>query len=261
MEKIKKTNVSGRFYPSNPNELASDISSYLTQNSNFHQLPKAIIAPHAGYIYSGPTAGFAYKLLKENKDKIKKVCVLSPSHYYRFSGVALGDFDYYETPLGKIPIAKKFNENIVKLFPFLEILPEAFEKEHALEVHLPFLQEVLGSFELLPLIVGPSEPEDLAKIFSYLENEGFFFVISSDLSHFHPYNEACAIDEKTCQMVEEKNYHYLSGDRMCGVYPVRGLLKWAEDENFKIKRLDLSNSGDTAGDHSSVVGYGSFAIY
>jgi AmmeMemoRadiSam system protein B len=260
MKNIKRPNVAGSFYPQSSVELSEMLKGFLNDAKSISERPKAIIAPHAGYIYSGAIAASAYKQLVNLKTKIKTVVVFSPSHFWRFQGVAVTDVDYFETPLGDIKVNQQLI-NKLKQMNQVQVLPQAFEREHALEVHLPFLQETLGDFELVPLIVGPATPDEVEEVIQKLDGDDVFFVVSSDLSHFHHYDTAVGLDSNTTTKINEGNFQAIGHDDACGYYPLRGLLKWATDHHHKVKCIDQRNSGDTAGDKDSVVGYGAYIIY
>jgi len=257
---MKYPNVAGSFYPQDENELSKMIDLFLTQVRPISLNPKGIIAPHAGFVYSGPIAAVAYSLLKNMKQKPQKIAVFSPSHYYRFSKIATSNQDFFNTPLGNIKLDQSLLSKVIQQ-NFASLNEEVFEQEHALEVHLPFLQKVVGSFELLPFIVGPTDPDELKELISFLVKEDVFIVISTDLSHFHSYDEANLIDQKTCELIINKDEEKILGDHACGVYPLKGVLKWAKENRLEIKLLDRRNSGDTSKNVDRVVGYASFAIF
>jgi MEMO1 family protein len=261
MEKNKYPNVAGQFYTSNPNQLKKEIESYLDLANNYSHLtqPLALIAPHAGHLYSGAIAATAYKSLLPFKSNIKKVAVLSPSHFFSFQGIALLDKDFYLTPLGKIKIDQKMNSKLLTL-DSVGFLEDVFEKEHALEVHLPFIQSVLEDFELIPIIINAIEPEVIANIIRFLMDEGVFIIVSSDMSHFHNYQLAQELDQQTSSHILKMEYQQIKPEDACGYYPLKGLLYLAKQKNLQITELDLRNSGDTAGDKSRVVGYGAFSF-
>lgn len=253
--------VAGQFYTDNPALLSDQIRQFLLQApAESAKAPKAIIAPHAGYIYSGPVAATAYKTLEAVSDKIRRVVIMSPAHRYGFRGIAWSAADYFRTPLGDLKVD---HEAINKLSPlsFVANIEQAFEGEHALEVHLPFLQSVLKDFEIVPFIVGMATPEQVAEVLGTLwGDEETLIVISSDLSHFHDYQTARQRDHKTSQLIEALDYQHIHGEDACGVYPLSGLLLAAKRKNLHASLLDLRNSGDTAGSHDSVVGYGAYII-
>jgi len=261
---VRPPAVAGTFYPSNSHELSNLIQHYFSQTKNEHKSvhgqPKALICPHAGYIYSGPVAATAYGLLKPYKDRIKKVVLLGPGHRLPIEGLALSHYEAFNTPLGSIPIDLKMVEKIKK-FPQVAYSDAAHSQEHSLEVHLPFLQTVLAEFSLLPLVVGDASPEEVATVLQAVwgGNETLI-VISSDLSHYLPYTQAQKIDQLTSQAIEKLRYQEISYDQACGRIPIQGLLVEAKRLGLKGSILDLRNSGDTSGSKDQVVGYGAYAF-
>ncbi len=261
--KIKMPNVAGSFYPADRADLSAVLDQCFAHSKQAEQITdklRAIVAPHAGYIYSGSVAASAYNNLEKIKDQIKTVVILSPSHFFGFAGIALSDVSHFRTPLGDIEVDHGLQQVILD-FPQIQVRPEAFEREHALEIHLPLLQTVLENFKIIPMIVGQTSPEEVQSVIQALDQEGVFFVVSSDLSHFHNYETCQNLDSKTTKAIEEKSIDNIGGNDACGYYPLRGLLSWANDKNLNIKNIDLRNSGDTAGDKSRVVGYGSYLVY
>lgn len=260
MDKVKESNVAGTFYPADKKLLSNMIDQFIADNQIiFSCLPKALIVPHAGYIYSGPIASSAYGGLKPFTSEIKDVVILSPTHYWDIATIAVSDVDYFSTPLGRILVNKE-KQHAISACKDVQILPQAFEKEHALEVHLPFLQKVLHSFQIIPLIIGQVSPESISKVLSSLDDDNTIFIVSSDLSHFNDYQAAIQLDKQTSIYIEQLDYSALNHHDACGFYPLRGLLQWVKKQGYTVKTLDLRNSGDTAGDKSRVVGYGSYAI-
>lgn len=260
MAKIREAAVSGMFYPDEPNTLQRMITQLLNQATTRPNQFRAIIAPHAGYIYSGETAAHAYKQLEAIKNQVKRVILIGPAHRVGFPGIASSSADYFETPLGSIPLDKDAIERIRK-FAHIKIFDEAHAQEHSLEVHLPFLQVTLSEFSLVPLVVGESDAQSVADVIEYFwQDTSTFFVISSDLSHFHEYNKAKQIDEMTSDAILHLNPDGIGYEQACGRLPVNGLLKHAKKHHLKPILLDLKNSGDTAGDHNRVVGYGAFGF-
>ncbi len=252
--------VAGTFYPSNPIQLHQMLDHYLNEAETSAKTPKAIIAPHAGYIYSGSVAATAYARLKKAHDLITRVVIIGPSHRVAFKGLAVSKAQAFITPLGSITVDQKAIEMISKL-PFVDYLEEAHTHEHSLEVHLPFLQEMLDDFTIVPIVAGDASPEQVSQVIDMLwgGNETLI-VISSDLSHYHDYAVAKRLDKATSQVIEHLQYERLVDDSACGKVPVSGLLKLAREKSLTIKTVDLRNSGDTAGDKSRVVGYGAYVI-
>lgn len=254
--------VSGMFYASDPQQLSSDIHAYLSQaKSLFNCQPKALIAPHAGYIYSAPIAANAYKLLEPMAQEIHQVILLGPSHRVAFKGIATPDINFFETPLGSIKINKDFCETAEQL-NFVNKNNLAHKDEHSLEVHLPFLQTILTDFELTPFVVGDcdaNEVETLLELFWKTEN--CLYVISTDLSHFEDYETATKHDANTSLAIESMQPEKIHYNDACGRNPLNGMLNLAKHHHLNIKCLNLKNSGDTAGDKNRVVGYGSYVAY
>jgi AmmeMemoRadiSam system protein B len=252
--------VAGVFYPASEAQLSSAIDTFMANAEPAHVRPKALIVPHAGYMYSGPIAASAYRQLAELSPKPTRVVLLGPSHHVGFPGLALPGVDAFETPLGRVRIDSAAVENL-KILPFVVELPRAHEKEHSLEVQVPFLQRVLGAFTLVPLSVGAASPEEVAEALDVLwGGDETLIVISTDLSHYLPYEEAKRIDGKTTQAIVALNEARLTGDQACGFHPLRGLLRSARRHGLKVTVLDVRSSGDTAGPSGQVVGYGAFAL-
>jgi AmmeMemoRadiSam system protein B len=260
MSKIRPAAVAGLFYPADAAQLHTDIQSMLSAVQHAEAAPKALIVPHAGYIFSGPVAASAYAQLKNIRHTVKRVIVLGPCHRVPLRGLATSSADYFETPLGSIRIDREAIDQITSL-PQVEEFDLTHQQEHSLEVQLPFLQEVLDNFSLVPLVVGDTSAEEVSEVLERLwGGDETLIVISSDLSHYHDYNTAQAMDNETCQAIEEMNSAAIHYDQACGRNPVTGLLLAAKKHGLHVTTLDLRNSGDTAGDKSSVVGYGAWAL-
>ncbi|MCK4705334.1 MAG: AmmeMemoRadiSam system protein B [Gammaproteobacteria bacterium] len=252
--------VADMFYTGNPAQLQAEIQSMLAEASITAPVPKAIIVPHAGYIYSGPIAASAFAQLIPAKDKIHRVVLLGPCHRVALSGLATSSADYFETPLGSIPIDRELSDQLLQL-PQVHELDLTHAQEHSLEVQLPFLQHVLNEFTLLPLVVGDARGADVHEVLEAVwGGDETLIVISSDLSHFHDYNTAQSMDAATCKAIETLDADHIHYDQACGRNPVLGLLLSARKHNLKVSTLDLRNSGDTAGDRDKVVGYGAWAF-
>ena len=260
MTKIRKPAVAGLFYPDNPGELHTLVTGYLAAVTASGAIPKAIIAPHAGYIYSGPVAASAYARVQSARGLITRVVLLGPAHRVGFQGLAFSSADYFQTPLGRISIDQEAIKKISHL-PQVHEMEVAHAQEHSLEVHLPFLQEVLGDFDLVPLVVGDAEPNEVAEVLNLLwGGEETLIVISSDLSHYHDYKTAQKMDRATSQSIEQLRPEAIDYDSACGRNPVNGLLLLVQKLGLKAKTVDLRNSGDTAGPRDRVVGYGAYII-
>lgn len=262
MNQIRQPAVAGMFYPADKQSLKSDIQQYLQQvTTESDTVPKAIVVPHAGYVYSGPIAASAYKQLLPFKDKITRVILLGPSHQVAFRGLAIPQADFFNTPLGNIPID---HEGITLLADLPQVIAsdQAHLQEHSLEVQLPFLQEVLNDFSLIPLVVGETERYEVAEVINKLwDDEHTLIVISTDLSHYHNYNEAKQLDSATSDAIVNLKPDLIGYEDACGRNGLKGMLTVAEEKHLSVDLLDLRNSGDTAGDKSRVVGYAAYVIH
>ena len=260
MSIIRQAAVAGLFYPADAAQLHRDIQSMLSVTEQTDSTPKALIVPHAGYIYSGPVAASAFAQLKNIRHMIKRVILLGPCHRVPLRGLATSSADFFETPLGSIKIDHEAIDLIASL-PQVEEYDLTHQQEHSLEVQLPFLQEVLDEFSLIPLVVGDTSAEEVSEVLERLwGGDETLIVISSDLSHYHNYNTARAMDSETCIAIEQMNPAAIHYDQACGRNPVNGLLLAAKKHGLHAATLDLRNSGDTAGDKSNVVGYGAWAF-
>lgn len=260
MTLIREPAVAGQFYPGDKTELGRTVQFLLDEvHSGEGEPPKALIAPHAGYIYSGSVAAAAYARLRPYRDRYTRVILLGPCHRVPLRGLALSSADVFRTPLGDIPLDKVAAASIYS--PYIQVFDETHEFEHSLEVHLPFLQSVLGAFSLVPIVVGNTRPEHVANVLDQLWNgPETLIVISSDLSHYLSYDRARTIDGETRQAIEELEIRGIDHDSACGATPISGLLIAAKRRGMTVSTLDLRNSGDTAGDRRNVVGYGSWVF-
>ena len=258
MSNIRPPAVAGIFYPADPQLLQASVDNYLALATTEGTAPKAIIAPHAGYIYSGPIAANAYHLLLSARSTITRVVLLGPSHRIPLTGLALCSADCYSTPLGTIELDHTVDKTLLNL-PQVSLLDEAHAMEHSLEVELPFLQTVLDSFSLLPLVVGSASAEEVRAVLDMLwGGDETLVIISSDLSHYHDYNTAQKLDQKTSQAIRSLSPERVESDLACGAIPINGLLLQAKKQGLHATQLDLRNSGDTAGGSGQVVGYGAY---
>lgn len=261
MSSIRPAAVAGLFYPDDPAELHRTVASLLAraQASARVRQPKAIIVPHAGYVYSGPVAASAYAPLAALRGRIRRVVLLGPTHRVYVRGLALPGVERFATPLGEIALDRAGVQTLSRL-PQVVTSAAAHQLEHSLEVQLPFLQEVLGAFELLPLAVGDASAEEVAEVLEAVwGGDETLIVISSDLSHFLPSSLARQVDRGTADAILAMNPH-LNHEQACGATPVNGLLKAAKRHGLRPVELDLRNSADTAGDLERVVGYAAFAF-
>ena len=256
---IRPPAVAGTFYPAEADLLREMVDSFLSTAvpADIPHHPKALIAPHAGYIYSGPTAGCAYALLEA--EKVRRVVLLGPTHRVPVYGLALPEADAFATPLGEIPLDRDAMET-ARALPQVQTSHAAHALEHSLEVQLPFLQRRLESFTLVPLAVGQASNEEVAEVLDKLWGDvDTLILISSDLSHYLPYDVACEVDAETADIIVAMK-PVIRHEQACGATPVNGLLTAAETHPLSATLVDLRNSGDTAGDKSQVVGYGAFAF-
>jgi len=251
--------VAGLFYPAEKATLERTVRALLDAAPTRDDSPKAIIAPHAGYPYSGQTAACAYRLLEGRRTAIRRVVLLGPAHRVYLHGMALPSVDAFSTPLGDVPVDRRAVRQALEL-PGTRIADEAHAEEHSLEVHLPFLQSVLADFSLVPIVVGVCPAQEVDAVLEALwGGDETLIVASSDLSHFHAYDDAQALDATTTARIESRDTT-LHGEEACGAYVLNGLLLAAKRRGLEVHTLDLRNSGDTAGDRHRVVGYGAYAL-
>jgi AmmeMemoRadiSam system protein B len=258
---VRSAAVAGTFYPGSPATLRDDVDAMLRDAEARRapvRTPKAIIAPHAGYRYSGPVAASAYATLRPAADRIRRVVLVGPAHRVFFTGLALPGARAFETPLGTVPVDEAARE----LCPALVESAPAHANEHSLEVQIPFLQRILGSFAIVPLLAGEATGAEVAAAIGALwGGDETVIVVSSDLSHYLTYDEACAIDGDTARHIVAKGPAPVTHDEACGATPINGLLVVARSLGLEPELLDLRNSGDTAGGRDQVVGYGAFAFH
>jgi len=262
MDRVRPAAVSGLFYPEEPRTLDDEVERLLAGavlEPGVSGPPKALIVPHAGYIYSGPVAASAYRLLAGARG-IRRVVLLGPVHRVPVRGLALPDTDVFVTPLGSVPVDGEGAKLLADL-PQVCVNGTAHAPEHSLEVQLPFLQHQLGAFSLLPLAVGDATPAEVAECLERVwGGPETLIVVSSDLSHYLPYDVARRVDRETAEAIVAFKEGSIGHEHACGATPVWGLLLVARRRGLKITLLDLRNSGDTQGGHDRVVGYGAFAF-
>jgi MEMO1 family protein len=257
---IRQPVVAGLFYPAEAETLRRMVQGFLDQAAVAGATPKALIAPHAGYIYSGPVAASVYARLAAGRKSIHRVVLLGPSHRVPFHGLAVSSAASFRTPLGDIPIDRQMVAQVMEL-PQVVLLDDAHADEHSLEVQLPFLQLLLEDFELVPLVVGDAGGEEVAEVLQRLwGGPETLIVISSDLSHYHDYPTARRMDQSTSEAIINLHPEALGYEDACGRAPVSGLLLQARRLGLHGELVDLRNSGDTAGDKTRVVGYGAYAF-
>ncbi len=260
MPKTRQPAVAGLFYPDDADRLRADVLRYLAGAGALGPRPKAIIAPHAGYVYSGPIAASVYAQIAPHADHIARVVLLGPSHRVPVRGIAVPTADSFTTPLGDISLDRDALERIAA-FDFVKPMDAAHAAEHSLEVQLPFLQVVLKRFTLVPLVVGDAAADQVARVLDALwGGDETLIVVSSDLSHYHAYATAQRMDNATSRAIEQLRYEDLSYEDACGRGPISGLLYSARRRGMHITTLDVRNSGDTAGSRDRVVGYGAYML-
>jgi hypothetical protein len=251
----------GRFYPAAAAELRDLVDAFLANAPPSNRpAPKAVIAPHAGYIYSGPIAASAYVCLRPGHDRVRRVVLIGPSHYADFTGLATSPAQAFATPLGEVPVDQEAVA-LLGALPQVRFSAEAHAPEHCLEVQLPFLQRLFSAFEVVPLLAGWTSDAEISEVLERLwGGSETRIIVSSDLSHYHPYATARALDERTARAIEQLDYAGLRSDDACGCRPIRGLLLAARHRGLHAATVDLRNSGDTAGPRDRVVGYGAFVF-
>lgn len=261
MSAVRPPAVAGLFYPANPRELEAMVDGFLAEATPTGAAPpKALIVPHAGYIYSGPIAASAFRQLERLRDTVTRVVLLGPSHRVPLLGLAVSSAALFHTPLGDIPVDRALCDRLAAL-PQVHPLDQAHAMEHSLEVQLPFLQRTLDAFQLVPLVVGDASADEVAEVLELAwGGPETLIVISSDLSHYHGYTTAQQMDHATAQAIETLHPESVSYDGACGRNPVNGLLRVAQRKGLHAHTLDLRNSGDTAGSRDSVVGYGAWSF-
>jgi AmmeMemoRadiSam system protein B len=259
--RVRPAAVAGRFYPRDPTELRNLVNMLLAQAPPaIGPGPKALIAPHAGYLYSGPIAASAYAQLLPARDQIRRVVLLGPSHYVAIDGLATTSAEAFATPLGVVPVDLEAVRQ-ARALPQVREMDEAHKQEHSIEVQLPFLQTILGEFALVPLAVGNATSEEVSEVLETLwGGPETRFVISSDLSHYYDFQTAQRVDKATAKAIEALKPGAIGEERACGRIPICGLLQAVRRHGLRARTVDLRSSGDTAGPRDKVVGYGAFAF-
>ena len=262
MSNIRPAACAGSFYPADPQVLDRMLGDFLADVAvpADEPAPKAIIAPHAGYIYSGSVAAQAYARLHSARGQIRRVVLIGPSHRVGFQGIALTQADTLATPLGEVPVDRQAYQ-LLTAIPKVGFLDQAHGPEHSLEVHLPFLQKTLGPVPIVPLVAGDAPPEQVAAVLEALwGGPETLIVVSTDLSHFLEYEACRELDQATARCIAALDYGHIAPEGACGRVPVAGLLRLAAARSMSIRTLDVRNSGDTAGSKDRVVGYGAWAL-
>lgn len=256
MNKIKHASAAGTFYPNNKENFLKLISSYKVPKSTYNS--RAIIVPHAGYKYSGELAFKGYSYLDKN---IKNIFIFAPAHYERIYGCILSDYEEWETPLGNIKTNTLFAKELLN-YCESQINNTVFEKEHSIEVQLPFIKYLFPQAKIIPVLYGCENFTNISETISHFykdKNNGF--IISSDLSHFYPEREAIKIDNYTAKQIEEISTQNFDIEQACGAVGICGIIDFAKKKNYSLIRVGLTNSAKTTGDSSRVVGYGSWFLY
>jgi hypothetical protein len=262
----RAASVAGYFYEANAGRLQHQVNQLLSAESANAEsaipraFPEALIVPHAGYVYSGSTAAYAFRCLLTDPDQVNRVLLIGPAHRVYVDGMAIPSVDYFATPLGKVELDRTGLDQISRL-PGVKISDEAHREEHSLEVQLPFLQTVLKDFTLVPVVVGNASAEEVAAVIdSLVQDPHTLVVISSDLSHFLNYQDARRVDANTCEHILQKSTT-LKGDEACGARAINGLMAARAFQALDVSLLHTCNSGDTAGEPNRVVGYAAFALH
>ena len=260
MTTLREPAVAGTFYPADPETLGADIRRYLSDCEAGAAAPKALIVPHAGYMYSGPVAARAYARLAAARNTIHRVVLIGPSHFVALSGLAVPAPEAFRTPLGPVALDRDAIDKL-RALPQVAVVGAAHAREHSLEVQLPFLQLVLDRFTLVPLVVGEAPAEAVADVIDLLwGGPETLIVISSDLSHYLDYDTARRRDAATADAITGIAPEKLGPEDACGYAGIRGLLAVARRRRLRVETIDLRNSGDTAGPRHQVVGYGAFSV-
>ncbi len=262
MAHVRQSAVAGTFYPRDASELTADVRRYLEQaappSGTAGVAPKALIVPHAGYVCSASVAAAAYAHLAGIRDIVWRVVLLGPAHYLPIQGVAASNASSFATPLGKVSVDRRAIKDLHDL-PQMVLRDDAHRPEHCLEVQLPFLQIILNDFMIVPLLVGDATYDEVRAVIDRLwHGPETLIVISSDLSHYYPYEIARRLDAETAAAIVALTADAIGEERACGRIPIGGLLLAARSRGLRAILADLRNSGDTAGPRSEVVGYGSF---
>ncbi len=257
---VRSPAVAGLFYSDDADSLADEVRGFLAEAETDGPAPKAMILPHAGYVYSGPVAARGYARLRRVRDIVTRVVLIGPSHYVPLRGLAVSSAEAFTTPLGPVPVDRPAVERLLGL-PQVTVSDQAHHREHSLEVHLPFLQKALDWFAIVPLVAGDATADEVAEALDLVwGGPETLIVISSDLSHFHTYAVARDEDARTAAAIEALEPDRIGDDQACGRVPIRGLLQLARRQGLVARTIDLRNSGDTAGPKNRVVGYGSFVF-
>lgn len=257
---VRPPAVAGQFYPDNAADLRAAVHYYLARCQPVENAPKAIIAPHAGYVFSGPIAASAYVGWRDLGDSVRRIILLGPAHRVYLRGMALPAAASFRTPLGDVAVDQNALTSL-RGMPGVIVDDEPHADEHSLEVQLPFLQTLFPDFTLVPIVVGDVSAKTVAAVLERLwSGDETRIVISTDLSHYHNYAAAREIDAATSAAICTMEAEAISPEQACGCMPLRGLLYYAREHGLHVRELDRRNSGDTAGPRDRVVGYGAYAV-
>lgn len=254
---FRKPTVAGLFYPSETDNLSKLITDLLNQKPPV-SFTKMLIVPHAAYQYIGEILAQSYLHLFSRSQQIKTVVLLTPSHHIKFNGIAITSKDCYLTPFGEVIIDSDAMMTLLN-FPQVVMFDDAHIKEHSIEIHLPFLQTILPSFSLVPLIIGETNSYNILEILEKLwEQEETLIIASMNLSHYQTYNIAQELDQRTSQAIESLHWQSLQTNQICNIHLISSLLQLAHQKSLTPKTIKVCNSGDLTGIKNRVVGYGAF---
>jgi len=258
--RIRPPAVAGLFYPADPAVLASLVDRLVAQGRPEGRPPAALVAPHAGYEYSGPVAGVAYAWVAARRGVVTRVVVLGPAHRAWLRGTAVSAADGFDTPLGTVELDDELRRRALACAE-VGVDDGAHAHEHAIEVQLPFLQRVFGAVRVLPVVVGDATTAEVSALLDAVwAGQETLVVVSSDLSHYLDHATATTRDRRTAAAIVARMPERVGNDDACGARPIRGLLAVARRRGLDVRLLDLRTSADTAGDPERVVGYGAFAV-
>ena len=260
---VRPSAVAGAFYPADAERLSTDVDRLLAQVApqSATEVPKALIVPHAGYVYSGIVAAHAYAQLRRQRETPRRIVLFGPAHFVPLRSLALPKAVAFQTPLGTVQVESEMAADL-EAVPGVTRHSAAHAREHSLEVQLPFLQRTLEDFRIVPLVVGDATPNEVASVMDAAWGDAStVIVVSSDLSHYLTYQDAVEVDRRTADQILALGPAPLSPEQACGSNAINGLLITASRHHLRPKLLDLRNSGDTAGARDEVVGYGAFAFY
>ncbi len=255
---VRQPAVAGRFYSADKQSLQTEVKRCLAGNIDAEENIKAVIVPHAGYCYSGKVAGAAYRLLAQQANNYNRAIILGPNHRVALQGLAVSHHNAFATPLGDVDIDTKLRNQLLEK-GLVNLGDEAHRLEHSLEVQLPFLQMCLPDIKVLPIVVGSMATEAIVQLLQEVDKPDTLLVISTDLSHFHVYEQARLIDKATIKRMHNLATN-LSGEEACGSNVLNGFFTYCTQQCWQMHFIDYKNSGDTGGDKTSVVGYVSFVV-